>query len=105
MKKLIPLLFGRGEYPAALSGIFGDFLALLGGERISAGTAALEAALAANADVGLIFVLVCGGYRRAVGALAGENIACQLAELYGIAGAFKALVCHRSSMPIRPLQA
>ena len=43
--------------------------------------------------------LIGGGDNGAIFDLTGENVADQLAELYGIAGAFKALGCHRGSMP------
>ena len=48
-------------------------------------------------DGGLILGGITG---RAVFDLAGENVADQLAELDRIAGALKALCCHRGSMPL-----
>lgn len=60
---------------------------------------ALQAALAAQCDGGLILGGVFGAIRRVVFDLAGKNIADQLAELDGIAGALKALCCHPGSMP------
>jgi hypothetical protein len=84
--------------PTLISGILGDFLALFGTKRIGAGPAALQAALAAQRDGRLIFARIFWGYRRFVFDLASQNIAYQLAELDGVAGARKAIFCHDGIM-------
>jgi hypothetical protein len=93
------LTLGFSRTPTLLSGLPCDLFTLGRCERIGPGATALEATLAAKRDSGLIFGGVFGAGRRLIFNLAGQNIADQLAELYGIAGAGKALCCHRGSMP------
>ena len=85
--------------PARLGSFAGYFSALFrchfGGTRL----AAFQAAFAAQGDGGLIFGGIFGVIWRAVFDLVGEDIPDQLTELDRIAGALKALGCHRGSMP------
>ena len=84
--------------PSLRGGLARNFLAFFGRERIGAGAATLQAALAAKSDGGRVFVRIVGAIRRAVFDLAGENVADQLSELDGIVRAFEAGGCHARIM-------
>ncbi len=84
--------------PSLLSGFARNFLAFFGRQRIGAGATTLQSALAAQGDGGGVFVRIIGASRRAVFDLASENVADQLSELDGIAGAFEACGRHARIM-------
>jgi hypothetical protein len=71
---------------APFGGILGDFLAFFGSDRVGASTTTLKTAFAAQCDGGFILAGIFGALWRAGFDLAGENIADQVAELYGIVG-------------------
>jgi hypothetical protein len=80
--------------PSFLSGLARNFRAFFGRKRIGAGASALESTLAAKLDGGGVFVRIDSAVWRLIFDLARENVADQLAELDGIAGACKAFGCH-----------
>jgi hypothetical protein len=86
----LPLIFRA--IPAFLSGVLGDLFTLIWGKGIGPSTTTLKATFAPEGDGSRVFGRIRRGVIRFhVLDLAGEYVAYQLAELYGIAGAGKAL--------------
>jgi hypothetical protein len=83
--------------PASLGGLASDLGALLWRHGCRTSGTAFQATFTAQGNSGLVF----GGiFVGAVLDPTGEDIAYQLAELYGIARARESLVCHPDSMPL-----
>ena len=85
--------------PAPISGFLSNFFAASGSKRFGTGATALQPALPAQLNGGLVFILVYRRCGRSIFDLASENVTDQFAKLDGVAGAFQALRCHGGSMP------
>ena len=75
------------------------FLPPAGCQRFCACSTALEAALPAQLDCGLVLVWVYRRCRCTVFNLASENVTDQFSKLDGVAWALEAISCHNRSMP------